>query len=103
MWGMTETSPLGSLGAAKRSQLEGGLSAAELRDLKLSQGRPHAFIDFRLVDDAGRELPRDGRAVGRLQVRARRARGVVGRLGKRVVLRPAPALGRRSSLPCHRP
>jgi hypothetical protein len=42
MWGMTELSPLGSLGLPKYSQVEGGLSEAELRDLKLAQvgGRP---------------------------------------------------------------
>jgi hypothetical protein len=37
MWGMTELSPLGSLGLPKYSQVEGGLSQAALRDLKLAQ------------------------------------------------------------------
>jgi hypothetical protein len=39
MWGMTEISPLGSLGSPKHCQLDGGLGEAELRDLKLSQAR----------------------------------------------------------------
>ncbi|KIZ05685.1 fatty-acyl-CoA synthase [Monoraphidium neglectum] len=69
MWGMTELSPLGSLGLPKYSQVEGGLSEAELRDLKLAQGRPHAFCDMRIVDDSGRELAHDGTSVGHLQVR----------------------------------
>ncbi|GBF88992.1 long-chain fatty acid-ligase [Raphidocelis subcapitata] len=67
MWGMTEISPLGSLGTAKHCQLE--LGEGELRDLKTSQGRPHVFCDMRIVDDAGGELPHDGKAMGHLQVR----------------------------------
>jgi hypothetical protein len=39
MWGMTELSPLGSLGLPKHRQAEGGLSQAELRDLKTAQAR----------------------------------------------------------------
>jgi hypothetical protein len=70
MWGMTELSPLGSLGLPKYSQTQGGLSAAELRDLKTAQGRPHVFCDMRIVDDNGKELPQDGKAVGHLQVRS---------------------------------
>ena len=35
----------------------------------LPQGRPSYFIDMRIVDDEGRELPHDGRAYGDLQVR----------------------------------
>uniref|UniRef100_A0A383WNB5 AMP-dependent synthetase/ligase domain-containing protein n=1 Tax=Tetradesmus obliquus TaxID=3088 RepID=A0A383WNB5_TETOB len=33
------------------------------------QGRPHLFCDMRLVDDEGKQLPNDGKAVGHLQVR----------------------------------
>ena len=33
------------------------------------QGRPSLFVDFRLVDRAGRVQPHDGRAQGELQVR----------------------------------
>jgi acyl-CoA synthetase (AMP-forming)/AMP-acid ligase II len=36
--------------------------------VQVGQGRPHIFCDMRLVDDKGRELPRDGQAVGNLQV-----------------------------------
>jgi hypothetical protein len=36
--------------------------------MQVAQGRPHIFCDMRLVDDKGRELPRDGQAVGNLQV-----------------------------------
>ncbi len=33
------------------------------------QGRVTPFVDMRIVDDDGRELPRDGKAYGDLQVR----------------------------------
>lgn len=69
MWGMTELSPLGSLGMPKHCQVDGGLSEGELRDLKTAQGRPHVFCDMRIVDGSGKELPRDGKSVGHLQVR----------------------------------
>lgn len=36
--------------------------------VQVGQGRPHIFCDMRLVDDKGQELPRDGQAVGNLQV-----------------------------------
>ena len=35
----------------------------------LLQGRPPVFVDMRIVDDNGRELPHDGKAAGDLQVR----------------------------------
>jgi hypothetical protein len=35
--------------------------------LQEGQGRPHLFCDMRLVDDEGRQLPNDGKAVGHLQ------------------------------------
>ncbi len=34
------------------------------------QGRPHLFCDMRIVDDAGRVLPCDGKAIGHLQASA---------------------------------
>ncbi len=33
------------------------------------QGRVTPFVDMRIVDDEGQELPRDGKAYGELQVR----------------------------------
>lgn len=70
MWGMTEISPVGSLGTPSGAHLaDGPLSREEIIDLKVSQGRPHVLCDMRLVDEAGRELPCDGKAVGNLQVR----------------------------------
>ena len=66
-WGMTEMSPLGSVNAPTSSTA--GLDAEARLDQQLSQGRAPYGVEMRLMDDGGQELPRDGQAVGRLQVR----------------------------------
>lgn len=68
LWGMTELSPCGTVGAVKGT-LAGSLDREGIVALKLKQGRPHVFMEMRIVDDAGKELPRDGKAFGNLQVR----------------------------------
>jgi acyl-CoA synthetase (AMP-forming)/AMP-acid ligase II len=67
LWGMTEVSPLGSQGGIKGTL--GELSFEQKLAVQAKQGRPHVFLDMRIVDDDVRELPRDGKAVGNLQVR----------------------------------
>ncbi|KAF8064630.1 alkK [Scenedesmus sp. PABB004] len=69
MWGMTELSPLGSLGAPTGPQAAAGMTREESVDRKVGQGRPHVLCDMRIVGPDGAELPRDGAAVGSLQVR----------------------------------
>jgi len=66
-WGMTETSPLATVGAplAKHD----GLSAGELVDVQVRQGRQIFGIDIKLVGGDGSDLPHDGVAVGELKVR----------------------------------
>lgn len=66
-WGMTEISPLGTVGTLKRKHEE--LSEKEQVDLQLKQGHGIYGVEMRIVDDAGAELPRDGEAFGELQVR----------------------------------
>ncbi|MCP5295969.1 MAG: fatty-acid--CoA ligase [Zoogloeaceae bacterium] len=66
-WGMTEMSPLGTVNTYKAKHL--GLSAEERDRVRLNQGRPIFGVDMKIVDDAGRELPRDGKAFGDLLVR----------------------------------
>ncbi|MFC7537620.1 long-chain fatty acid--CoA ligase [Sphingomonas sp. GCM10030256] len=66
-WGMTETSPIGSLGAPPAEW--DSMSDAEQMDYTARQGRVPFGIEMRIVDDGGVELPRDGVASGRLQVR----------------------------------
>ncbi len=66
-WGMTETSPLGSVGTLKPRHDR--LCEDERIDLQLKQGRGIYGIEMRIVGPDGRELPRDGKAFGELQVR----------------------------------
>jgi fatty-acyl-CoA synthase len=66
-WGMTEMSPLGTVNTPKGKHLN--LSAAERDKLRLNQGRPIYGVDMKIVDDEGKELPRDGKAFGDLLVR----------------------------------
>ena len=66
-WGMTEMSPLGTLGT-RTGGLEGMDDGAWWK-LKLKQGRPAYSIEMKITDDAGKELPRDGKTFGRLKVK----------------------------------
>ena len=66
-WGMTETSPLGTLGSPNARVA--GLSYDERMAYKLKQGRPPLGIDLRLTDDEGRDLPHDGKTFGHLMVK----------------------------------
>ena len=66
-WGMTETSPLGSVN--QLLQRHTGLSVDEQAAIRLGQGRPPYGVDLRVVDDAGALLPHDGAAQGDLQIR----------------------------------
>ena len=66
-WGMTELSPLGTLGTLK-SGMESLADEARIR-IKLKQGRPPFGVEMRITDDDGRELARDGVAFGHLEVR----------------------------------
>jgi len=62
-WGMTETSPLGSV-----SRPPAGLPADEEWEYRILQGRFPASVRARLADDDGTELPWDNEAVGELEV-----------------------------------
>ncbi len=66
-WGMTETSPLGSVNRqlAKHEHL----TDSEKMAIKIKQGRPPFGVEMKIVDDEGNKLPRDGVAFGRLMVR----------------------------------
>jgi len=68
-WGMTETSPIGTVGAPPHNWDE--LSFEEQVDMVAKQGRPLFGVDLRTVDlnDFTKELPRDGKTAGALQVR----------------------------------
>ena len=66
-WGMTEMSPLGTLGSLKAGMAD--LPLEEKLDYKVKQGHPVFGVEMKIVDDKDRELPRDGKAFGRLKVR----------------------------------
>lgn len=66
-WGMTEMSPLGTVGAATG---DWDLLDEEQRlDYMCKQGRVPFGVELRTVDDEGNVLPRDGKSSGRLQTR----------------------------------
>ena len=66
-WGMTEMSPLGTLCTLKNKHL--ALSKEEQMKIKLKQGRAIYGMDMKIIDEAGKELPRDGKAFGDLLVK----------------------------------
>jgi fatty-acyl-CoA synthase len=65
-WGMTETSPLGSVCHIK-STLDDG-SESGLADLRATQGLISPMLKARIVAPGDEELPWDGEAQGELQV-----------------------------------
>lgn len=66
-WGMTELSPLGTVCNLQSRHTD--LSNEEKWDIKAKQGYPIAGIEMRIMDEAGNELPWDGKSMGELQVR----------------------------------
>jgi fatty-acyl-CoA synthase len=66
-WGMTEMSPLGTLGTLKPEYA--GLAGEARLDVQMKQGHPPFGVDMKITDDGNRELPRDGKTFGRLKVR----------------------------------
>ena len=63
-WGMTETSPLGSV-----AHPPAGLADDDAWYYRDSQGRLCCAVEARLVGEGGTMLPRDGEAVGEVEVR----------------------------------
>ena len=66
-WGMTETSPLGTLN--QLLQKHDALSEEEQALIRQGQGRPPYGVSLRIVDEAGQPLPHDGKTQGDLQIR----------------------------------
>ncbi|MEI8145661.1 MAG: long-chain fatty acid--CoA ligase [Alphaproteobacteria bacterium] len=66
-WGMTEMSPVGTLGIL--APKDRGKSLQERIDLKARQGRRMFGVELKIVDEAGKRLPHDGEASGELLVR----------------------------------
>ena len=66
-WGMTEMSPLGTIGAFKSGMED--LSFEEQINIKLKQGRATYMVEMKITDDEGNELPWNGKDFGHLLVR----------------------------------
>ena len=66
-WGMSETSPLGTVSTLKATQTS--LPADQQFTALSSQGRSIFGIDMKIVGDDGQSLPHDGEAFGDLLVR----------------------------------
>jgi fatty-acyl-CoA synthase len=64
-WGMTETSPVASYSRPDESKGHDGA----YWDMRAKQGKPLPWVEARLVDDAGAEVPWDERSTGELEVR----------------------------------
>jgi fatty-acyl-CoA synthase len=66
-WGMTETSPLGSVCTIKSTLADS--PEEELADLRTSIGLPIPLVETRIVEPGGDgELPHDGESSGELQI-----------------------------------
>ena len=66
-WGMTEMSPLGTVAALKGKHLR--LERDAQTAVKAKQGRPPFGVELKIIDEAGRKQPHDGKSMGELLVR----------------------------------
>ncbi len=66
-WGMTEMSPLGSLGSLKAEHVD--LPLEKQYDIKAKQGFPPYGVEMKITNDEDVEQPWDGKTFGRLKVR----------------------------------
>ena len=66
-WGMTETSPLGTLGNPTHEVA--ALPFEQQLPVRLKQGRPPLGVQLKLTDDAGALQPHDGDTFGRLKIK----------------------------------
>ena len=66
-WGMTEMSPLGTMCTLKNKH--DALNANDKMKIRLKQGRAIYGVDMKIVDDAGKEQPWDGKTYGDLLVK----------------------------------
>ena len=66
-WGMTEMSPVGTIGALKAKHAQ--WSSDDRFALSLKQGRPLYGVEMKIVGEGGKNLPHDGVAAGNVMVR----------------------------------
>jgi fatty-acyl-CoA synthase len=66
-WGMTEMSPIGSICGIKPDY--GTPDFEGMLDIKMRQGSAPFTVEMKIANDAGEEMPWDGKTFGRLMVR----------------------------------
>ncbi|MBF6024120.1 3-(methylthio)propionyl-CoA ligase [Lysobacter niastensis] len=66
-WGMTETSPVGTV--CNLLPVHRALPLEERLQVQAKQGRAVFGVSLKLTDDEGRRLPHDGQAAGHLKIR----------------------------------
>ena len=66
-WGMTEMSPLGTVGSLKAKQA--ALDKEARYAVQAKQGRSIFGVEMKIVDEQGKELPWDGKRFGNLMVK----------------------------------
>jgi acyl-CoA synthetase (AMP-forming)/AMP-acid ligase II len=66
-WGMTEMSPVGTVNVLLPKH--DALAPDASMSVRAKQGRPIFGVDLRVVGEDGKEVPRDGKTSGHLQVR----------------------------------
>ena len=67
LWGMTEMSPIGTM--ATLNARHRTLDYQKQLDVRVKQGRVPYMVDMKITDDAGKDLPWDGKTFGHLMVR----------------------------------
>jgi fatty-acyl-CoA synthase len=82
-WGMTEMSPLGTLGALKPPFANA--IGEERLDLLQLQGYPPFGVQMKITDDDGHALPWDGKSFGRLKVSGPAVSKAYYRVDKKIV------------------
>ena len=73
LWGMTEMSPVGTVGVPCAKVA--ALSYDDQMPYRLKQGRAPLGVEMKLTDDDGKRLPHDGETFGRLKVRGHSVAG----------------------------
>lgn len=66
-WGMTETSPLGTVNRSIAAMKN--LGGQALQDIRMKQGRSLYGIEMKIIDEEGNDLPHNGKDFGNLLVR----------------------------------
>ena len=67
-YGLSESCPVLTLSQLTNEQLKLGIE--EQADLRCRTGRPFALVDLKVIDEKGKEVPRDDKTSGEIVVRA---------------------------------